>query len=100
MLKFENRTSREFITQRGVKQGCILSPKLFNIFINDIPDIFDTNCDPVQLGTEKLNCLMYADDLILMSETKEGLQNCLNKLQEYTMKWNLKINIYFSERGL
>ena len=36
---------------------------------------------------------MYADDLFLMSETKEGLQNCLNKLQEYTMKWNLKINI-------
>ena len=56
-----------------MKQGCILSPKLFNIFINDIPDIFDSQCGPVQLGEEKLNCLMYADDLILLSESKDGL---------------------------
>ncbi len=92
-LKIGNRISRKFMTHRGVKQGCILSPKLFNLFINDIPDIFDRTCDPVHLGNEELSCLMYADDLILMSETKEGLQNCLNNLEEYTLKWNLKINL-------
>ena len=36
---------------------------------------------------------MYADDLILLSETKDGLQSCLNKLKEYSLKWNLKINL-------
>ena len=93
MLNFGSKVSRKFMTHRGVKQGCILSPKLFNIFINDIPDIFDVNCDPVNLGKEKLNCLMYADDLIIFSETQNGLQNCLDKLNEYITKWNLKINL-------
>ena len=76
-----------------MKQGCILSPKLFNLFINDIPEIFDEKCDPVKLGKENLSCLMYADDLILMSETENGLQSCLDKLKQYTLKWNLNINI-------
>ena len=36
---------------------------------------------------------MYADDLVIMSETESGIQNCLNKLKEYTDKWKLKLNI-------
>ena len=36
---------------------------------------------------------MYADDLIIMSETENGLQSCLDKLKQYTLKWNLNINI-------
>ncbi len=74
-LKINNGLSRPFMTSKGVKQGCILSPRLFNLFINDLPLIFDTTCDPVQLGNAKLSCLMYADDLILLSETAEGIQN-------------------------
>ena len=92
-LKFGNKTSRKFRTQKGVKQGCILSPKLFNIFINDIPDMLDQSCHPAILGNTPISCLMYADDLILISETEQGLQNCLNKLHEYTEKWNLKVNL-------
>ena len=92
-LKFDNKISRKIVTRRGVKQGCVLSPKLFNIFINDIPNIFDESCVPSKLGKATINCLMYADDLILISESQEGLQNCLNKLLEYTKRWNLKVNL-------
>ena len=59
----------------------------------DIPGIFDDLCAPALLGQIKINCLMYADDLVLLSESKNGLQNCLNKLHEYTLKWGLKLNI-------
>ena len=55
-IKINNTKSREFKTYKGVRQGCILSPKLFNIFINDIPSIFDDKCNPISLGPEKLNC--------------------------------------------
>ena len=67
----------------GVRQGDILNSILFNLFINDIPSIFDHSCTPVQLDHSKISCLMYADDLILLSETAEGLQNRLSKLSTY-----------------
>ena len=83
-LKINNTTTKEFKTYRGVRQGCIMSPRLFNLFINDIPAIFDDSCSPAKLKNEKLSCLMYADDLVLLSENEEGLQNCLQKLHNYT----------------
>ena len=82
-----------FDSKTGVKQGCNLSPNLFNIFVNDLPDIFDSTCDPVPLGGSLENCLLYADDLLLMSLTENGLQHCLNKLFDYTKKWKLQVNL-------
>ena len=90
-LKMGDSVTRPFRTYRGVRQGCILSPILFNLFINDIPDIFDETCKPAMLGDTKISCLMYADDLVILSETEVGMQNCLNKLNEYTQRngnWN------------
>ena len=93
-LKINDELSRIFRTFRGVRQGCILSPKLFNLFINDLPDIFDNECEPINLSpNSKLNCLLYADDLILFSNSSNGLQACLDRLTEYTKKWDLKVNI-------
>ena len=61
-----------FESTTGVKQGCNLSPNLFNIFVIDLPDIFDSTCHPVLFGKSKENCLLYADDLILMSKSENG----------------------------
>ena len=91
-IKLKHGRSRSFRTDRGVQQGCILSPRLFNIFINDIPPIFGTDCEPLKLGDEMLNCLMYAEDLVILSESATGMQNCLDKLKEYTIEWGLNIN--------
>ena len=82
-ISYHNRT----------KQWCNLSPILFNLFINDINNIFDEiSCQPAQLADILVNSLLYADNLILMSENRFGLQNCLKKLQTYCDEWKLKVN--------
>jgi hypothetical protein len=81
------------------------SPNLFKLFVNDLPDIFTQDCDSVKLNSINLNCLMYADDVILISETASGLQNCLNQHSKYCERWNLEINtpkskaMVFNNRG-
>ena len=85
--------SDNFTSNIGVRQGDNISHTLFKIFINDLVNVFNDSCDPVSLNCLKLNCLMYADDLVLMSETAEGLQNSLNILYSYCCDWDLHINI-------
>ena len=92
-VKLEDGLTEKIQTNLGVKQGCILSPTLFNFYINDLPQIFnDPECKPITLFAEKISCLMYADDLIIMSTDKNGLQKCLNKLKEYCTTWKLEVN--------
>lgn len=92
-VKLQNGVSNSFSSTIGVKQGCVLSPLLFNIFTSDLPNIFDKSCDPVFLNNQKLNCLMFADDLVIFSQSSIGLQNALNKLSSYCDKWYLTVNM-------
>lgn len=94
VVKKENFISEAHRANRGVRQGDGLSPLLFNIYTNDLPKIFDfSKTFPVSLITTQFNCLQYADDLILLSESEKGLQACLDSLGIYCNRWKLKVNI-------
>ena len=74
----------------GLKQGCNLSPSLFNLFVNDLINNLDqSGKDAPYLGSLKVSCLLYADDLVLLSDTKEGLQASLDTLNQYRFKVSL-----------
>ena len=70
-----------------------LEPTLFSIYINDLVPHFDECCDTVKLMERNVSCLLYADDLVLISELAIGLQNSLNILSCYCDKWNLTGNL-------
>ena len=92
-IKSDGLLSNTFECKTGVKQGDVMSPNLFNIFINDLPKIFDDDIDSPKLNSMFVHCLMYADDLVLISLTEDGLQNKLNKLHKYCCDWALVINV-------
>ena len=86
--------SPPFGMSQGVRQGEVLSPTLFNLYINDLPHaITKGSCDLVNLGGESILCLMYADDIVLLSTSRVGLQKSLNNLYNYCNDWKLKVNM-------
>ena len=66
---------------------------LFNLYIDDVKDIFDENCAPVTITDTKVSHFLYADDLVLVSLTPEGLQNSLDKISEYAKQKSLTVSI-------
>ena len=92
----DTATRSEFFDYRkGVRQGCILSPILFNLYLNELPHTFNSNGkDPIlPPDGSHLNCFLYADDLLLIFHSAEGLQDSLNKLSQYCQNWFLNINL-------
>ena len=86
-LKIYQKHSEYFEIFRGVKQGETISPTLFNIFINDLSASFNTDeCKPSELLSSRVGSLIFADDLLIISESKEGLQNSVNKLNMFCDK--------------
>ncbi len=90
-IKLPNGLSDMFQTNTGIKQGDNLSPTLFNIFIDDITDVFQ-HCGALNLGEARVSCLIYADDLLILSDTPGGLQKALNNLDKYCKTWHLEVN--------
>ena len=80
-------------TQLGVKQGDNLSPNLFKIFINELPKYLEKSSDPVILNDKPIHCLMYADDIILVSTSAPGLQEKIGILGKFCDDWCLTVNI-------
>ena len=70
---------------------------LFNLYIDDIDDIFDGMCDPVSVQNEHINHFLYADDLVILSQSKEGLQRSIDRVNEFAKTKHLSINVIKSK---
>ena len=82
-----------FTSNAGVFQGESLSPFLFSMYVNDLSNYLD-NVNEVGIDIDQmvLTALMFADDMAVFSKSRKGLQNGLNALHEYCLKWGLKVN--------
>ena len=84
-----------FQTGKGVCQGCILSPCLFNLYAEYI--MRNAGLDEAQAGIKiagrNINNLIYADDMTLMVDSKVVVKSLLMKVKEGSEKVGLKLNI-------
>ena len=88
IIKKDNLLSSISKYEKGVRQG--LRTLLFNVYINGINKIFDASIAvPFALNSTRLNCFVYADDLVSLSESK-CLQSCLDSLQMHFVSLTLK----------
>ena len=83
---------------RGVKQGDVRSPIVFSLFMNELmPDMWQTwRSTYINLSEIFILALLFADDIILLSDTAVGLQNQLNILYRSSEKLKLKVNFDLS----
>ena len=94
-VKTGHGTTDWFQTGKGVHQGCILSPCLFNLYAEYV--LRTAGLDEAQAGVKvarrNINNLRYADDTTLMSESTEELKSLLMKVKEESRKVGLKLKI-------
>ena len=94
-VRTRHRTTDCFKIEKGVRQGCILSPCLFNLYAEYI--MRNAGLDEVQAGIKiagrNTNNLRYADDTTLMAESEEELKSLLMKVKKESEKVGLKLNI-------
>ena len=90
-----NGTTDWFQIGKGVRQGCILLPCLFNLYAEYI--MRNAGLEEVQAGIKiarrNINNLRYADDTTLTAESEEELKSLLMKVKEECEKIGLKLNI-------
>ena len=104
-VRVNDKLSDWFSVDKGVKQGCLLSPALFSIYINDlILQINDLGIG-IQCDSRMISTLVYADDIILLTEKEQDLQKLLDVVHTWCSTWALSINtnksnvLHFRKKG-
>ena len=94
-VKTGHGTTDWFQIGKGVCQGCILSPCLFNLYAEYImrnAGLVEAQAE-IKIARRNINTLRYEDDTTLMTESEEELKSLLMKVKEESEKAGLKLNI-------
>ncbi|XP_076684076.1 uncharacterized protein LOC143377049 [Andrena cerasifolii] len=84
----------EFCTSKGLRQGCPLSPILFNLLIADVEEEINKGTwGGVRIGGRRICSLAYADDLVLLAGKEEEMESMIRRLERYLEGKNLEVNV-------
>ena len=82
-----------FDVNSGVKQGCILSPTLFALFIDDLVDNLKSEHAGVTCGNTLISSLLYADDIVILAPNEGDLDKLIKVVESWCDRWSMNLNI-------
>lgn len=92
-VNINNSLTEWFDVNSGVKQGCILSPTLFAMYIDDLVDQLKAKNVGIVCGECVVSSLLYADDIVLLAPDEENLQLQIKIVEEWCQRWRMSLNI-------
>ena len=101
-VKWGSTMSSKFQVTNGVRQGGVLSPLLFDVYVNELSELLNKSGIGGNLGGTLINHMLYADDICIVSLSSSGLQHLLNICSDYCERHDLTFNaknsmcMYFS----
>ena len=91
-VRWGDATSEWFTIEAGVRQGGVLSPIFYCIYVDDLVDILSALGIGCYLRQMFLSILLYADDMALMAPSLKGLQTLLSVTETYCKEWDILLN--------
>ena len=91
-IRWGNSCSTKFLVTNGVKQGGLLSPSLFNVYMNNLSLSLNHSGIEGSLGDNLINHLCYADDLCLIALSSAGMQKLVYTCDVYATSHQLSYN--------
>ena len=82
-VRIRGQMSRRIPMGRGLLQGSLLSPMLFNVFIDSLPRVLRRRHPGFLLGSCRANSFLYADDIVLVSSSEKHLQSMLDTCEQH-----------------
>ena len=91
-VQWDGHFSEWFHVSAGVRQGGVLSPDLYNIYVNDLICILESSGVGCFVLERFAAALMYADDIAILAPSIKGLQKLLSLCEDYCLKWDIRLN--------
>lgn len=92
-IKWDNCISSLFCVNNGVRQGGVLSPYLFNLYMDDLSHDLTKSGIGCMYNDVLINHLFYADDSVLLAPSASGLQKLINICESYALLYDIKFNV-------
>jgi len=96
-IRLNSFFSKWFKSEYGVRQGDVLSPTLFDIYLNDLALKINSCKLGIKVGNRFVGILLYADDIVLIADSELKLQQMLDILSDWCRDWRLIVNKSKSE---